>query len=398
MIRPEDARLQKMLEAFDALSLSSDEKEIIESHLKGDAEEEALQKLTFRSLENVGGEASRKFQEMVNSLLNKKRYAEAGKVFHVIFQLGESTAATIFPANTNSNVFRNKDIREQMNVDLAKLVAVYAQSMGNNAWQYNTYNMTNLAELAEQDTEVMRKALAYCKGSMANTKVLLLTAYFWKKYPNGLQQGAVAESIAGRENMQKGGIKGAISRLFGSKDNASATTVAESDVQTGVLPEDAELLEQYENIITRNIDKVFMGTTGAKGGILPNALVKKIQDAVAKKNVTDGLLAEIRTAGKASMSDNLLLLLGGCAFINYMLSGVLKNVATVFAVANAQETLNVFVQMDCRKLLSSHGGVFDRIFSFQPEEIIEWASERGVGGRSSWNYGADSDMLEKILR
>ncbi len=398
MIRPEDARLQKMLEAFDSLSLSSEEKELIESYLRGEAEEEVVQKLTFRSLETVGGEVTRKFHEMVNSLLNKNRYAEVGKVFNVVFQLGESTAATILPLNPNSNVLRNKDTREQMNVELAKLIAMYAQSMGNNAWQYNTCNMTNLAELAGQDTESMRKALEYCRSSMANAKVLLLTVYFWKKYPNELQKGAAADAAQTQETPQKGGIMGAISKLFGSKEDAFGENTPASAAQARVLPEDAELLAQYENILVKNVDRVFTGTTGAKGVILPKALIKKIQDAVTQKAVTDGLLAEIRKAGKVSMSDNLLQLLGGCAFVNYMLSDVLKGAVTVFAAANAPEVLDVSAQMDCRKLLSSHGGELDLIFKFRPEEIIEWAAERGFRGRTSWNYGADNDMPEKILR
>lgn len=398
MIRPEDARLQKMLEAFDTLNLNSDELEIIESYLRGEAEGEVLQELTFRSLETAGGEATRKFHEIVNSLLNKNRYAEAGKVFNVAFQLGESTAATILPLNPNSNVLRNKDTREQMGVELAKLIAMYVQSMGNNAWQYNTYNMINLAELAEQDTESMRKALAYCKSSMANAKVLLLTVYFWKKYPNGLQKGGMAESAQVQEASQNGGIKGAISQLFGSKENASTANTEASDAQNGVLPEDAELLALYENIIANNIDRVFTGTTGAKGVILPKDLIKKIQDAVTQKAVTDSLLAEIRKAGKASMSDNLLKLLGGCSFVNYMLSDVLKGAVTVFAAANGPEVLDVVVQLDCRKLLSSHGGELDRMFKFPPAEIIEWAAERGFRRQATWSYGADSDMSEKVLR
>ena len=70
----------------------------------------------------------------------------------------------------------------------------------------------------------------------------------------------------------------------------------------------------------------------------------------------------------------------------------------VCMAANAQETLNMLIQMDCRKLLDSHGGAFDRIFRIQAEDLIEWAAERSFRGFNSWSYGSDKVVLDKLLR
>ena len=257
MIRPEDARIEKTMQVMEGLGLSTEELEKIEGYLRDETGEEILKTLTFRNLETVDVEARNKCKELTNDWQLKKRYAELEKVFKILFALGESTAASTFTQNIM--ILREKDFQEQLKMEKAKLVSVYAQYMGGTRWFRNIQTLDGLYILADSRTEILTEALKYYKGSNAAGRLLIYTVYFWKKYKADMTiKVPTIPQNPSQETTQKKGFLNSIAQMFGSKSTADVP--AENHSTHRFSGEDAEWMNQYENIMVSNLAELFSNT------------------------------------------------------------------------------------------------------------------------------------------
>ena len=380
MIRPEDARIQKMMEAFEALGLSTAEAESVEAFLQGEAGQK-VPELTFRNLENLPGDVEKKLSDLVNSLVTKKRYEEAGKLCQVLFALGQSTCWSLL--NGSPALFRAGEIREQSGLEPEKLAAVYAKAIGGNMWHYRVYQLESLYEVAGSEPEHLKKALVYEKGTSADGKLILLAVYFWKQYP---LRRADRTKLSVQDGQKKAGIFGSLARLLGGREETGSQIRPEGQTvkwENG----DAPLMEIYEDIIAHNIGKLFVPGQGSGSGLLTDAQVAQLR----KGEVSEQMLEQVRGA---AYNEKLFRLLGGCAYLNYELSPVFRAAVTLCAAAGAKATLDMFVALDGRNALKEHGGSFDSIFRIPPIELISWAAEKG----NSWGNAVAQDVTDRILK
>lgn len=347
MMHFKDTRLQSILDIFEALGLRDDELEIIEAYLSGEAEKESLKNLSFRNLEYTNDEMKGRFCKIINSLLARKHYEDIGRIFEVLFQLGASTSALFFPAS----LFFHSTIRAELQVSPEKLVAVYAQILENNFWGYNRDNLKTLAEIGENDSSFILAATEHCKSSNANAKLLLLTVYLWKKYPN----------------FQK------------------------EDSRIKVLDEDVKILTSLEDIILNSMDMIFLNHNSTA---LQRCAIQGAKKAIRDGELKQTHLKELKSAGVVVVSEFLFRLLGACSFINYMLSEKLRGVVSVFGLVDAQRALDLFVSMDCRDLVKTRAEDFDDIFYIAPEELIKWVSE----SKKNYQYLHSSEVGKNILK
>lgn len=382
MIRPEDARIQKMLDALEGLGLTEQELEKVEDYLRGDAGEEILQGFSFRDLTQVPAQEKQKCRQLSTEFANKKRYEELVKLLQVMFAVGQATCADVFV--TGISILKQPEFCEQLKMPFPQVVSVFAQSMGSNRWFCRVHGLTTFYDFAGRAPENLRNALEYCKGNSATARLLIYTVYFWKKYPADFLKKNPSKQSA----PEKSGFLGTITKFFGVKSAASEqeTAAKEADV-TGFGAQDALLLKQYEDILVHNIGALFSNT-------LPKETVENLQKAVREGRVSAQLCEQVK---KATLNENLLDILGGCAYLNYMLSPVLKSVVMLCLAANSGKALDMFTNMDGRFDLDQNGGEYDTILGVEPMHLIAWAANLGARGYNGVGQKVGMETAKKIL-
>lgn len=393
MIRPEDARIQKMMEVFEALALTSEELEIIERYLRDEAGEESLKGLAFRDMEKLSPEVKGKGCELGNNLLNKKHYGELKKMFKIMFALGQSTCGQAFV--TSLMQFRDKNLREQIGMSTVQFVALYARSLGHSMWFCRAHTLDGFYTLAEHNPENLRVALQYCTGGTSTGRLLLYTVYFWKKYgadalakkTNQPVVQSATQSVT-QDATQKGGLFGTLSKLFGNKKETVDVVKPVTPSKVSVLePRDMEMMKAYEDILVSNLEGLITQP-------LPPDFLAKLQNEVRRGMLSEELAAQLKDA---AVDERMLEKIGGCAYINYMLSDVLKAVVMLCAVANPFKTLDMMSDMDGRGDLAEQGGDYDRIFHVSPAHLIAWAAKGGVAGYNGYGRKITEGAAKKIL-
>ncbi|MBQ6697351.1 MAG: DUF4132 domain-containing protein [Lachnospiraceae bacterium] len=383
MIRPEDARIAKMMEAFEDLGLNPQELEDVEKYLRDEAGEEVLEQLTFRDLEQISAEAKNKCREACNSFYTKKRYEELAKIFKVLFAVGQSTCGMAFTGNISMLKF--KDFQDVLNMHPAKLVAVYAHFMANTRWFCRVHTLEGFYELAGYRPENLSLALEYCKGNAGAGKLLLYTIYFWKKYASdyvskktsGTKPVQTVE-MSSSEPAKKGGFLNTLTKLFGGKaaeENITEVAPIEKVVSDSVFEgQDAFYMKNYEDILGNSIGALFTAS-------LAPDLVSNLQAAIRKGEMPPELLNRVKGM---TLNERMLEILGGCAYMNYQLSEPLKAVVTLCAATEPRKTLEVMSNMDGRSDMQENGGNYDRIFGMDTVQLIAWAANTAsnhFGGR-----------------
>ena len=384
MIRPEDARIEKMLEAFEDLGLSEEEMEKVEKYLRDEAGEEILQGFAFRDLEKLSLEAKSKCRAVCDSFYNRGRWDEMAKIFKVLFAIGQSTCGS--PFTSSIAVLKSKEFREALGMHPAQIIAVYAQFMGGTRWFCRANTLDGFYELAGFRTENLRMALEYCKGDNATGRLLLYTLYFWKQYSTGLPtKKPVTQNVQQTAQEQKSGLFGTIFKLFGSKPVEEAAPAVKS-ADSPFDGQEALMMKQYEDILVRNIGVLFQNA-------LPTELVTKLQEAARQGKMPAELLGKVKTV---AINERLLEIVGGCAYINYVLSDVLKALVVLCAAADTKKTLEMCVNMDGRYDLKENSGNYDDIFGMEPVKLIAWAADND---NNSFGRGPlpSSDVSVQVL-
>lgn len=322
MFNPKDQRITEIVELLEQINLiSADEIEIIEDYLTEAADEQVLEKLTFRDLSVVPGDLSAKVSMLLRKLLNRGRNEEAGKLGKVLFILGQSTSYGMFPANLLPNEKYNAFA---IYLEPAERAAIYAAVIGANEYQIGQYSFKNLMKLAENKPENLKKAMDYQKMQNSNGKLILLAAYFLLKFPEDhLWQQSQPEE------------------------------------------QDAALMKQYEKILVYSIPKLYNGR-------LPRLEADELGNAVAN----DCMNARILGLAKVTADRFMLRILGGSGFLNYTLSAPLKNMVMVCFAANTEQMLDIISDLDLRNDLRRKGGNYDEIFGMDSKKYIRWAAQK----------------------
>ncbi len=380
MIRPEELRLQKIMDAVEGLGISEAEKEIIETYLQDEKGEDVLKELAVRDLGQAPEEARSVCRELVQSFINKERNEELRKMMQVLFALGHSSCC-----KTLYNMYGMKDqaFREKIGLNEAQCTAIFAHNLGSGHWMKANY-LHNLYEIAAFQVNNLIKAIEYCCSSTAEPRLLLYTTYFWKKYPEGMpktKSGKLMETVKTetvqssqtQSSTQKMGILGSLSKFFGgsAKESEKAETtkdtkVVETLAQTieSPLGEDAVHMKKLEAIIVANADKLLASSLPIK-----KEWLQGICDEVASGKISD----EIKTQVNGFyLNEHIMKLVGGCAFMNYELSPVLKSFVSLGIAINTTDAFKAIVEMDGRGYFSRFGGDFDDIFELDSEKLIRW--------------------------
>lgn len=364
MINPRDQRITKMVELFEQMNLfTADELTLIEDYLTGTAEEQELEKLTFRDLSGVPQDVVNAMVSLFTDLVNKGR-DEKEKLANILFTAGQSTSSKLFPSNY---IFFNK--KETVNMELPKKVALFAERAGMNEYQISRYSIQKIIEISENTSENVRKALEYQKSKLDNGKVLVLAAYFRMKYRNLklVEKGAEEKT---------GGILAGVSRILSGKGSEKEEVIQ-------IEKRDMELLKLYEDILVNSIHNLYKNQ-------MPRLEVDEIINAV-NRDAVDGRILKMACTN-LPVDRFMLCILGGTAFVNYKQSTRLKNVLKICLAANTKEMLNIMDNMDLRGDLNQNGGDYDQVFGIDSRKYISWAAEKMKTGILSAQFKRNREV------
>ena len=363
MLRAENLQNEKIMSALEELGLGGGELEAAERYLKGEAGEEALAGLAFRDMMHMPPEKTKALDALFSSYFKKKRYEEAAKLFNLVYAVGGSTCCACFSYIFD---FSNAVRGDLLKIDRARALAVYMEDLAGKNYQISAYNLrAAIGNFARSDPQIVLQAYNEFKGRYPNGKILLLTLYFFLRCNR--------EDLAGE-------------KILNDRDLA--------------------LMKDYEEMLVEPLGWIFAPEASREPQI--REIQKQIRrevpkgDALAgttrpKAMVDPGLLKGL---GGRAVNEIIFRLLGGCAFINYMLSERLRSVVMVCAAVAPEQMLKTMEVMDLRYELRTTGycgGELEEIFGISASVIIDWAADRIQKGLSHRTM-ADMDSLKEILR
>lgn len=320
---------KEMMECFCLPNLGLDEKQLtlIEDYLQDKINEEDLNnKIVCKDLSRIGHAAESSFNDCMSKLMNNKRDEEVLKFFNAFFAVGQSTSEGLLPRYFIGML--KEGPAELFGIAPAKICSVYAKIITYYETSINIQYFNILKKLAKEDPKIILEATAYKNGQSNSQKLVLLTCYFYIKYQNNGQ----------------------------NLDNSS------------VNQEDKKLLEDYEEIIRSNLENLFKSGLN----IIENRLLSAEEIAQVIKAVKENRLDSETgiLSGGIELNRYLSCLIGGCAFVNFRLSKLLKDVVRLCFRANANMTVTVMKRMDLREDLLYFGENFDRIFGIDTEVLF----------------------------
>lgn len=401
MLRTENLQNEKIMSALEELGLGGGELEAAEKYLKDEAGEEVLAGITFRDMAQMPLEKTRAFDALFSSCYKKKRYEDAVKLFNLVYAVGGSTCCVCFRYIYDfSNVVRTGVLK----IDRARALAVYIQYIASNSHQISAYTLkAAAANFAESDPLVVLQAYREYKGQYSNGQILLLTLYFYlrcdqKDLATGakLQRKRAQKSATALSGQQAEGVLGGIKKLFGGKSQSDKTVDGSPEALSSALNLGEEILDERDKELLKEYEEKLVGPLGM---IFSPDASKEPQISEIQRQIFKGILTPERLRGICDRAVNTMIfgLLGGCAYVNYMLSEKLRSVVMVCSAADPIQMMKVIDEMDMRQELEHCGGELQDLFGIPGRNIISWAADRlqkGLTHRTVTNM----DLINRILQ
>ncbi len=361
MLRAENLQNEKIMNALEELGLGSGELEAAGKYMGGEAGEEALAGMTFRDMAQMPPEKTQTFHAILSSLFQKKRYEQAAKLFKLIYAVGGSTCYGCFGSIYD---FSHAVHTGVLKIDRAGALAVYIQYIATNSYQINAFNLkAAAANFAESDPRVVLKAYKEYKGRYSNGRIILLALYFY---------------------------------LRCSQEDLAVGTEAARALNLGkdILDDrDMEILKEYEEMLVGPLGMIF-NPDASKEAQITDIQKRIFQGGSGGDILSPDQLSSIR--GRA-VNETVFQLLGGCAYVNYMLSERLRAVVMVCSAADPGQMLKVIGEMDMRQELERNGRELEELFGIPGKEIISWSAEklqRGLTHRAIINKASIIRILQ----
>ncbi len=376
MLRTQNVQTKKAMYTLAELQLASGELEIAKKYLKGEAGEESLAGLTFRDMEALPEDKVQEFVTRFESCLEKGYYEKAARFFNLVYAIGNSTCYVCFPHMyfPYTEVYK-RDLYIKANAGIlqlnrSKVLAVLAQqyAASRDTISMHLYSVTaDLGTMAQSNPQVVLQAYRECKAPQPNGRILLLTLYFYLCYgKNELNEG---EKLRKKKEVQQGISHTGPSCALGLG---------------GVLmnDEDRALLAEYEAMLVESLGMLFV----------PDATGEQ-QICEIQKQIRQGTLTKDQLAGIRGRRTNKRMFrqLGGCAYVNYMLSEQVRSVVMVCGAADSQKMLDAIEWMDLRGEIGHVAGELEELFCIPNRESISWAADQRT------RHDTRHDAIEELL-
>lgn len=347
MIQPKRTYGDKIMETLEKIGLSKQEREKIFSYVSGERGEEALQGLTARDFYQLA-ETQLEAAAALFSHFCDRHPEEAKKMLRVLFALGQSTCGALERGNYAWRYSFMREGKDFWGLKPEEWLSVVAETAGRNNDTRFSYLMDQMIKQTKTP-EYLLSAMKYCIGDMANGRLILLSLYFLRKYPDKKLEEP-KEGAAG--------AKGILNRLVSAFGNGN-----------GLSGEDAELMRQYETIVCNTIEDS-----------LPSSVSKASRFQIARALKEGSMTDEIRSlAGPLAQNNLITWLICGTAFMNMALSPCLMRTVDLYLASDMNCCLPIMEQLDFRRDLHERGGSFDELFHLDSKSYISWAAIRKQG-------------------
>ncbi len=320
----------------DSEVFSDDEISLIEDYFE-DGDDGTLGKLAYKEdyMESAWREAVR---EELRWLIQRGMYEAAGKVCRVIFTVWESGMSSCCPQEMFS------DRCSVPGLEPAVKTALYASNICVDGARLSKPYLNKLMDYAQNNPEIIKKAYGY-RGRGTLSGIVLLAMYFLLKYPEILPED------------KAGGLEGLLEKQGITGDEAE---------------QDLALMRQYEDLLLEIFGEIYFYER-------PENETDEIEKAIREDRVDGEILNQAvakvpERSVKKYLDDDGKCQVGGMAFINYPLSGCLKNIISVCFAARTDEMLYAVSRMDMRGIFEDRGMNFDRIFGLDSYWLIRCAA------------------------
>ncbi len=307
MKNQKELQLEKMLEVLRGLGLSADLLETAEKYVL-EGNKELLSLFPKQNLSKIKGEEQQNSIHMFSNLLKKNRLEEVLRLFHIVYQIGGSTSANVFPVKELWYYTLNNDFIK--NIEAHQAISLYAEGVAYEWYHLRRETVNKLLMLAENRKEVLSEVLDNWQSEYNNGKMLIYTAYFSlikKKEPKPEEKSGILSGIAG---------------IFLKKEVEYAKT-----------PEEGRHMKSFEKSILVSIGKLIPVSETEN---------ERIQEYLKADKGENGSLKEeaAKLFKKHPMNEYLLKLIAGCINIHYEMSGCLLNFLKLCAYGNMEGTMD----------------------------------------------------------
>ncbi|MDE7327778.1 MAG: DUF4132 domain-containing protein [Lachnospiraceae bacterium] len=310
---------EKLYSFLTTLPFADGELQSAEDFLAGRAGHEVLDNFTFKDLAKTPADPSiRLFRELVK----EGERGIAARLFSVLLAKGDATCYRMIPMGVIDPEKGAADVE----VDAAKKAATYAAILGADLYPLDSYSRDRLVDIACGKAEILRQAIQFGQNMSENGRLILYAVYFMRKYKCGDKQ------------------------------------------EKRVKEEDFSLLAQYEEIAIESLERIYPPF---------HLSVSEIKDAVRKGAVTEHIL---KLAGlKHGIAMQRLKLVASLAYLNYPLSGRLKDVVKICLMAGMEDALDAInlIGLASPMDLYTRGGDYDQEFGLPTKAYIHWSAKRG---------------------
>lgn len=313
VVNIQGTQLQYATTILEQLNLSKDQIEQLTKYLKDEAGDEVLSNLTYQDLSKLEPKLSKSISDKLKQNIN---YNDSIRLVNILFAIGGATCVNLVPM---SMVLADA-VRKGL-FDEAKWIALEAARCGKS--QISTSFPDSLIS-GVSDAEVLKKAVAQQMHQTIDAELLLLTAYFIKKYPTF------------------------------------------TEIETA----DRELIERYERIVMEEMEQ-FLGEL-----MMSSSEIKQVMEAIENHTVDDNILNIVGKKRKPSGFFHLFL--SGCAYLNYAFSEKLTDVVTICLVTDTRKILDSLAaigkSVPSGRGLMQNGGNLDKVFHLDAVNYIKWAA------------------------
>lgn len=321
IINADEKLVAELLVFLKKLGVTVQDCTLAEGYLNGETGDGVLQqfqKINFTSLP-AAYEMHDEMAKLMTGLDETEGRQVCERFFNVLYAIGHTTCHILF-----LHSILNKLMYAEA-CELHKVVAVYIEGAAEETGYLRRHQIDYLIGVVRSDTERFRKSMDCLRGEDSKYYLSAMAVYFCKKY------GVIKPLTA----------------------------------------EDAALMKEYEEKLLGCLDE-WLGRQRCAGR-------KRIVSAISGHQLAKELLEGVGMCSLAEPAWRELCFICSMAYLNFLLSDVLRDIARTCLAVDVERSLFTFADvsvgtLDASRRIGTRGGDYDDLFWIDSETYIRWAA------------------------
>ena len=313
MINADNEQVEEVLELFEKLNISMQNRTLAVSYMKGETGDEVLDQFEPMRFAIISHEIPQQAEKLMKTSFQTR-------LFNVLYAIGHGSCANVFH-RCLSEVIQDKTFA------LYKRFVLWMDSGEKTTYTLTPGQRQNLLKMAQNRPEVLKSLVEPLLEEEGQRYALnVLSVYFSVKYPT-------AESAS------------------------------------DMIQEDAALMEIYENLLL-GVLHVWLVQKGYGAH-------QQVADAVRSGQLTKNMADSVGGCNEGKNELWMLFhFIGSTAYLNFRLSDILRNIVRACIAFDANEALFSlnYAYMEESQSIKAAGAEYDELFGIDPETYIRWAA------------------------